>query len=288
MAKIYNIKSKIILKKIFIQLGKNKFFNIIRYNKNLQNKFNICLNNYKKEYYEIEIEINMEDNSYDKFINVDKEYIPYLHVYFDNNKEEIKRNYTNELDKFKNIKVILNQENNSLKNLFRHRTLIKKINFIKFNRKDIIDMSSLFMDCVCLKELDIHCLKTFNVVNMTHMFSDCSSLKELNITNFVTNNVIDMSYMFDGCTSLEKLIFPKFNNDNVKNMSYIFNRCYSLKELDLSNFNTNNVVNMEGMFCFCHSLKKLDLSNFNTYNVTNMTSMFYDCTSLEQILILLI
>ena len=200
MAKIYHIKSKIILKKIFIQLGKNKVFNVIRYNKALQKNFNMCSNDYKKEYYEIGIEVHMEDNFYGKFINIGKEYMPYLHIYFDDNIEEIKRNYTTEFDKVKKIKVILTQENNSLKDLFGFCIFVKKINFIKFNRKDIIDMSYLFRDCRCLKELNINCLKTNNVVNMTHMFSDCSSLKELNIKNFDTNNVINMSYMFHGCS----------------------------------------------------------------------------------------
>ena len=54
---ISNIKSKYILKLIFELLQKNKLLRIIRYNKKLQKILYIDINNYKKEYCKIEIEI---------------------------------------------------------------------------------------------------------------------------------------------------------------------------------------------------------------------------------------
>ena len=53
-----NIKSNFIKKVIFEFLEKNKFLTIIQYNKNIQNIFNINLDNYKKEA-KIEIELDL-------------------------------------------------------------------------------------------------------------------------------------------------------------------------------------------------------------------------------------
>ena len=42
-----NIKSDFLWKKIFNILKKNKFLDIIKYNKKLQKRFNLCINDYK-------------------------------------------------------------------------------------------------------------------------------------------------------------------------------------------------------------------------------------------------
>ena len=74
--------------------------------------------------------------------------------------------------------------------LFYGCDCIEKINFIKFNRKNIVDMS--------------------------YMFGGCSSLKEINLTNFKTDNVKKMWGMFSGCSDkLKKKI-----KENYKNISY--------------------------------------------------------------------
>ena len=95
MNKLLIIKSKYILQKILGNLQEKKFLEIIKHNKNIQNRINICANNYK-EYSEkntlIEIEIIPAENKFGDFINIDKkEDEKYYHIYFDNNKEEIKR-----------------------------------------------------------------------------------------------------------------------------------------------------------------------------------------------------
>ena len=48
--KIFKIKSYLELKQIFSFVSKSKKYNIIRYNKNLQKKFKIDLNDYKSYY----------------------------------------------------------------------------------------------------------------------------------------------------------------------------------------------------------------------------------------------
>ena len=88
---LMNIRSKYILKQIMENLKTKISLKIINYNKNLQNKLNIDINNYRK-YLAIELEIDVVPGNYGQFINIynDKEE-SYYHIYFNDNKEEIKR-----------------------------------------------------------------------------------------------------------------------------------------------------------------------------------------------------
>ena len=61
-----NIKSSSILKIIFGNLSLKKELELIKYNKKLQNRLDISINDYKK-FYEIEIEIVPADNKYGVF-----------------------------------------------------------------------------------------------------------------------------------------------------------------------------------------------------------------------------
>ena len=54
--KLLKIKSKYVIKKLFSNLQRNKFLEIIKYNKKLQDRLNINFNVYK-EFSEIIIEI---------------------------------------------------------------------------------------------------------------------------------------------------------------------------------------------------------------------------------------
>ena len=57
----------------------------------------------------------------------------------------------------------------------------------------------LFFYCKCIESIEFKKFCRNNVTNMSCMFDGCSSLKELNLNNFNTNNVTDMYGMFDGC-----------------------------------------------------------------------------------------
>ena len=103
--KLQYIKSKYILKQIFDNLQRWKALEIIKYSKNHQERLDININDYK-QYSEtltpIEIEIIPKQNIYSPFINVNKlENESYYHIYFNNNKEEIKRNYIKKKKKSK-------------------------------------------------------------------------------------------------------------------------------------------------------------------------------------------
>ena len=101
---IENIKSDYFLIKIFDIIKKNKSLEIMKYNKKLQKRFNLSINNYK-EYSQIlspiEIELKLVDKEYDRFINISDEQKDYFHIYFNNSNEEIKRNYLKKMRKLK-------------------------------------------------------------------------------------------------------------------------------------------------------------------------------------------
>ena len=171
------------------------------------------------------MEIELFINEYGEFINIKDEDKLYYHIYFNNNKKEVKKNFINKDEQIKIIKVIIDHQVESFEYLFLDCNCIKTINFKKFNRN--------------------------NINNMSGMFHRCSSLKELNLNNFNTNNVINMTGVFCGCESLKELNVSNFNTDNVTNMSEMFSECKSLKKLNLNNFNTNNVTNMSEIFYEC-------------------------------------
>ena len=77
-----NIKSKYILKQILNNIYIKKSFEIIRYNKNIQNALDISVNDYKN-LTDIEIDIIPMKHSGGNFINIDKEEDKkYFHIYF--------------------------------------------------------------------------------------------------------------------------------------------------------------------------------------------------------------
>ena len=88
-----NIKSVYILKRIFNNVVKTKYFNIIKYNKQLQKKLNLIIDDYEDNCLLkkiIEIELKTADNEYGKFINISDKKKEYYHIYFDNSKKKLK------------------------------------------------------------------------------------------------------------------------------------------------------------------------------------------------------
>ena len=102
-----------------------------------------------KDYYEkIEIEIIPIKNKYGPFINIKEKDKKYYHIYFNNNKrEEIKSTYLNEENKVSKINIIIDYQITSFYELFYECKVIESINFKKFSRNNIIDMSNMFYHC---------------------------------------------------------------------------------------------------------------------------------------------
>ena len=173
------IRSRYILSKIFNLLEKTKTIKIIKHNKKAQNKLNIS-KEFFKEISEIEIEIIPSPNEYGKFIKIyDIKLEKYYHAYFNDSKEEIKRYYLTEKDNVNKIRMIIDYQIESFYGLFFGCNCIESVDFIKFNRNNIIDMNN--------------------------MFAYCRSLKKVKFTNFNSKNVKDMSYFFEGCSSLKEI-----------------------------------------------------------------------------------
>ena len=247
-----NIKNINILKGILKHIKLNISYKLMKYNKKIQERLNLALEDFKTVS-EIEIELIPVEGKNGKFINIlKKEEESYFHIYFDDNKKEIKRNYLYGNENIKKINIVIEYEVKSFYKLFEYCQCVESINFKKFHLG--------------------------NINNMSCMFFGCSSLKEISLSNFNTSNVTDMSSMFYGCLKLKKLDLSKFDTKNLVNMSNMFNGCSSLRALDLSNFNTDKVIDMNQMFNWCSSLKYLKLFTINSKSSINMNWMFNGCS----------
>ena len=201
---LIKIRSKYIVIEIFNHLRQNGLLKLIKYNKKFQKIMDKKLKDYKNEFSKIEIEIIPKENTYGKFIDIPLN--KNIHIYFNDNKEEIKKKKITKEDNIKKIKIIIEHKIRSLFRFFFQCKCIRKINFIKFNNPNIKNMGDMFSRCSSLEEINLSNFNTNNAVDISGMFFGCSSLKELNLSNFNTNKVNDMSRMFFGCSSELSLI----------------------------------------------------------------------------------
>ena len=120
-------------KNYMIIYQKRKSLKLLNIIKKMQNRLNLSIKDYKKYYEEIEIEIIPTKGKYGRFININENDELYYHIYFNDNKEEIKNKYEiNEEDKVTKIKIIIDYQVKSLKKLFEYCRCIESINFKKF------------------------------------------------------------------------------------------------------------------------------------------------------------
>ena len=235
------IRSNYILKQIFNNLQLKILLKIIKYNKALQKRIGINKKDYQN-YLKIIIELIPLKNINTYFINIDKGFKSFCHIYFDDNEKEVNRYYLKENDKIKKIKIVLDYEIKSLSRLFQGCECIEKINFINFNRKDIYDMSYMFYGCKSLKEINFNNFNTDNVTNMSFMFSCCINLTSINLSKFNTEKVSNMTYMFIKCSNLKNVTINKnfINLENlINNKDYIKNNYYLINSIKYK-YNSSN------------------------------------------------
>ena len=216
--KHFGLKSKYIAIEVFKYLDEKRLLQIIKENKYLQGLMEKDINNYKNNYRNfssIEIEIKPSENL-GLFINLynknegEKEREKNYHIYFNDSKVEIKNKYyLNESDKVTKIRILVGYKEKSFAHLFMKCDGIGTINFKRFLRNNIEDMSDMFYECKSLKEINLKNFITDNVTDMRYMFYNCFSVKELDLTSFNTSNVRELLAIFHGCTSLEKILISQ-------------------------------------------------------------------------------
>ena len=277
-SKLDDIKSIYILKIITEYISKKKLLKLIKINTNTQKKLNIDINSYKKYseiYSSIKIEIIPTKNKSGKFIKkLNKDEEKYYHIYFNDNKKEIKTNILNKDDDVSNITIVIDYQVTSFEDLFSNGKCIEYLYVKQCYRKNVTNMSGMFFNCISLKEINIYKLKTNNVTDMSYMFDNCSLLKELDLKNFNTSNVVNMSKMFYGCNSLERINLSSFNTKNVTNMTDMFKLCSSLRELDLSNFEIHKNNKLDRIFYQCPLLKELKFDYFPSNNIEDLREKY--------------
>lgn len=202
---LFKIKCLNIQKTILNYLTYKTILKFVKYNLKLQNKLKISLLNYEeymKTYSEIIIELIPVENTSGIFINVRKEDINYIHIYFNNNRVENKRNYIKPNEIIAKIIIKLDYQFNNFKYLFYDCKCIKSITFIKFFRNNIFDMSYMFCKCINLQEINFNSFNTDNVHNMCYMFYKCINLTNIDLNKFNYLNGINIVGMFNKCHKL--------------------------------------------------------------------------------------
>ena len=118
------IGSKYIIQRILDNLKKKASLEILKINKTLRERLKLSVNDYKifsETYSPIEIEIIPEKNKYGEFIKIENEEDEkYYHIYFNNNKEEIKKIDINNKDKADIIKIKIDYQVKSFSKLFNN------------------------------------------------------------------------------------------------------------------------------------------------------------------------
>ena len=145
---IHKVKSKYIVKHLFNYLKKDRAYNIIKYNKNLQDKLEISLKDYQicsEKFTTIKISIKLAQNKYGTFINILNHHESFYHIYFNNSIKETKKYHRDKNERINQIEIIIDYQVNSFKNLFSKCVCIESITFTKFYRKNINDMCMMFL-----------------------------------------------------------------------------------------------------------------------------------------------
>ena len=118
---IENLKNDYFLQILLFDISKKKSLEIFKLNKKIQKRLNISIKDYKVysgKYSSIEIEVLPDKNKYGQFININEEDKLNYHIYFNNDNEEIKRNYFTENDLIKKINIIINYQVKTFEYLF--------------------------------------------------------------------------------------------------------------------------------------------------------------------------
>lgn len=177
---------------------------------------------------------------------------------------------------------------------FSNMNSLIKIGKVQFGNN--VNMSSLFANCVSLKEIEN--VDTSTASTMNGFASGCTSLRKMKISVKTTTDIMSLATnckslteikilddenrngdincynAFASCESLENISFNPLIANNVRSL---FNLCSSLKYIKNANF--ANATQADNLFSNCKSLKVV--KNLNLEKSTNNSNAFFRCNNLK-------
>mgnify|MGYP002624060022 CR=1 FL=1 len=181
------------------------------------------------------------------------------------------------------IEVYYSNPPGGLKNMFKYNYYIKKVDLTNFDNTRILEMNSMFSNCIGLEYVNMTGIDTSFALNMDSMFRNCTKLSSLDLSSFNTSSVVDMKCMFCHCTNLKYLNISNFNISLVYEMSEMFSSCESLESIDISSFYSTMRIWMSKMFYNCTKLKSIKFPEKNKILGMNMEYLFQNCYSLTSL-----
>ena len=234
---LLNIHSKYLIQNVLNFLTLKKQLKIMKYNKQLQERSQYSLKDYKDFYY-VEFEI------------IPVEYLQKKEI-FVNNTKPVDISFT----KLNN--EIIHSKNNFLAP--GHE--VKKIN-ISFSSVDFT-FSRLFYDCACIKEIKILKFHRDDVKDMSYMFYACKNLKKINFCSYCKNLAIFFAPNFVGKKTID-----------ISNMFYYYSK---LRYIDLSHFSITCETIARGLFGFCFNLSCVMIKNIEFHPNVDKNEIFSFC-----------
>lgn len=126
----------------------------------------------------------------------------------------------------------------------------KYLESVILSLKAVTSLSSAFITCHKLVNVDTSLWDTSHVTNMMNAFNTCTALTKLDVSTWDTSNVTNMQNTFGSCLSLRRII--------------------GLNELD-----TSKVENMVGTLGGLKCIIDLDISKWDFSSLTNNNSMLF-------------
>ena len=139
-----------------------------------------------------------------------------------------------------NIHLFINDKETNFEYEYQFNGTGEYLVEFRFN-EELTNLSSLFMDVINLKKIDLTGIVTDKVKNMDNLFKGCISLESANLNKINTFNVESMKSMFQGCSNLIKIDMENFITSSTKITTSMFENCYNLSEININFFNFTNI-----------------------------------------------
>ena len=250
---------------IFLKIPINLFFGNKNYEyaNNVNSSYiNKMPNNYNDSNNEIKLNVKIEK------VDINKE------VYFlDNTSNYLSKDNINSKEAHQNLSelnqnntyLFINQERKQFKKYFKPAKEGNYEIILKF-KNYLTDCSYMFYYCRNIRKIDFSKFQTREVNNMTSMFCCCTGLTDLDLSFFKTQKVKDMSNMFAYCSNLKNIKLSSFNVQNVTNMENMFSFCNQLSFIDMSTYVPSPNLKCNGIFNRCLNLEiKLNKNYINKF-----------------------